>query len=389
VEANMIANGGTWSLVVIPHDRGERTLYATAIGSATTPASIVPNTPSTWSSRQNRANFVILSHEKFIDAVAPLVAKRKAEGLDTVVVNVQDVFDEFGYGSKSPDAIRAFLQWTRSNWATAPTHAMFVGDATWDPRNYIGYGENDYIPTRFLPTVYMKAASDDWFADFDGDSVPNIYLGRLPVRTVSEAQAVVDKLVSYEPAPSQRTLLVVDEDDATFSFAKASIGVRNAVPSSFAIDTFPIVSGNDRPALLSALRSYPTIVNYIGHGSTQGWSNHQVFVNQDVSSLAGSGQGSFYVLMNCLNGMFADPDWPSLSETLMTVPNGGAIGVWTSTAMSDPPPQTTINQALYRLLAANPSMTIGELVARAKASTTDRDVRITWMLMGDPTLRLH
>jgi uncharacterized repeat protein (TIGR01451 family) len=389
VEAKMTASGGSYSLVVLPHEKGDRTLYATAMGNATTPAAIVANAPSTLSSHRNAADFVIISHARFIDAVAPLVAQRKAQGVDTVVVNVEDVFDEFGYGSKSPDAIRAFLRHAQTRWASAPTHAMLVGDATFDPRNYIGYGNRDLVPTRILPTMYMKAASDDWLADFDGDGIPNVYLGRLPVDTVADAQNVIDKIVAYQPAEQKRALFVVDQDDHTFSFARAAIGIRNAVPADYAAENFQIVSPSGRTALISAMRSNPSIVNYIGHGSVEGWSNTAIFGSQDASSLAGSGSTPFFVMMNCLNAMFADVYSTSLAEALMRVPQGGAVAVWASSAMSDPPPQAAMNEALYRILAANPSITLGELVARAKASSTDADVKTTWNLMGDPTLKLQ
>ncbi|MEO8378394.1 MAG: C25 family cysteine peptidase [Acidobacteriota bacterium] len=389
VDSKMTASGGTYTLTVIPFERGDRVLYATAVGSSTAPAAITANVPSSLSSRQNRADFVIVSHPNFIDTLAPLVAQRRAQGLETMVVSVDDVFDEFGYGSKSPDAIRDFLRFAQTQWSKGPRHAMLVGDATYDPRNYAGYGDRDFVPTRFLPTIYMKAASDDWMADFDGDGVPNIYLGRLPVETVADAQSIVDKIVSYRPPASKRTLIVVDQDDHTFSFEGAAVAARNAVPSDYTIQNFSIVSASGRTDLLAALRSSPTIVNYIGHGSIEGWSNTAIFGTQDVSSLAGSGSTPFYVVMDCLNALFAYAEVTSLAEALLRVPDGGAVAVWASTAMSDPPPQATVNEALYRILAANPGITIGELVARAKASTSDPDVKTTWVLLGDPTLHLQ
>jgi len=389
IEAKMTGSAGNYSLVALPQERGDRVLYATAIGSATTPASIAANAPSTWSLRQNRADFIVLSHPNFIATVAPLVAQRRAQGIETVVVNIDDVYDEFGYGSKSPEAIREFLRWAQTKWVLGPRHAMLVGDASFDPRDYIGYGIHDFIPTRFLPTIYMKAASDDWLADFDDDGVPNIFLGRLPVETVADAQAVIDKIVAYQPPSTKRALLVIDQDDTTFSFANAAIGVRSSVPASYAVEDFQIVSPSGRSDLIAALRSRPSVVNYIGHGSIQGWSNTAIFGIEDVSSLAGSGSTPLYLMMNCLNALFADSDATSLAEALLRVPDGGAIAVWASTAMSDPPPQTAVNQALYQILAANPTITLGELVALAKASTLDPDVRTTWMLMGDPTLRLQ
>lgn len=389
VESRVVASNGGYSLVAIPHSSGERVLYATTISTAAPPTSIAANRTSTISARSNAADFVIISHARFIDALAPLVAQRKAQGIDTLVVDVEDVFDEYGYGSKSPDAIRDFLRSTLTRWRTAPSHVMLVGDASLDPRNYIGYGDLDLVPTRYLPTVYMKVASDDWLADFDGDGLPNMYLGRLSVRTEADAQALVDKIVSYTPPTTKRVLVVVDQDDPTFSFADAAVGVRHAIPSALAVENFDIGWPADRAGLFSALNRNPSIVNYIGHGSIEGWSNTSILMSEDAPLLAGSGSTPFYVMMTCLNAMFGDIFSTSLAETLLRVPNGGAVAVWASTGMSDPPPQSAVNRELYRVLAANPSITIGELVARAKAGTDDHDVRTTWVLLGDPTLKLQ
>jgi uncharacterized repeat protein (TIGR01451 family) len=390
VDSRIVAGSGGYSLAVIPRDQGERVLYATTISAAAPPVSLAANRPSSISARANAADFVIISHARFIDTLAPLVAQRKAQGLETTVVDVEDVFDEYGYGSKSPDAIRDFLRSAQTRWRKAPRFAMLVGDASFDPRNYVGYGDLDLVPTRFIPTVYMKAASDDWLVDFDGDGVPNIYLGRLSVRTVGEAQAVVDKIVSYTPPATKRVLLVVDQNDRTWSFGDAAIGIRNAIPPAYAVEDFNITSNDDRTALFSAINRQPSIVNYIGHGSIEGWSNTAVLMSEDTTaSLAGSGSTPFFVNMTCLNALFADVYSTSLAESLLRTPNGGAIAIWASSGMTDPPPQMAADQELFRVLAANPAITIGELVARAKAGTPDHDVRTTWLLLGDPTLKLQ
>lgn len=389
VESSVVAGGGGYSLVAIPHSSGERVLYATTVSAAAPPVSIAANRTSTISARGNAADFVVISHARFIDALAPLVAQRKAQGIDTLVIDVEDVYDEYGYGSKSPDAIRDFLQSTLTRWRKAPSHVMLVGDASFDPRNYVGYGDVDLVPTRYLPTVYIRAASDDWLVDFDGDGLPNMYLGRLSVRTEADAQAVVDKIVGYTPPTTKRVLMVVDHEDPTFSFADAAVGVRHDVPPAIAVENFDISWSANRTGLLSGLNNNPLIVNFIGHGSVVGWSNTLILTSSDAPSLTQTGSTPFYVMMTCLNAMFADVYTTSIGEALLRIPNGGAVAVWASTGMSDPPPQNAVNRELYRVLAANPSITIGELVARAKAGTDDHSVRTTWVLLGDPTLKLQ
>jgi hypothetical protein len=73
----------------------------------------------------------------------------------------------------------------------------------------------------------------------------------------------------------------------------------------------------------------------------------------------------------------------SLSEALLKS-EGGAIAAWASTGMTYPDGQTAMSQELYRQVFGNPGIRIGDSVIRAKAATTDIDVRPTWVLLGTP-----
>ncbi|MGD0100718.1 MAG: C25 family cysteine peptidase, partial [Acidobacteriota bacterium] len=77
----------------------------------------------------------------------------------------------------------------------------------------------------------------------------------------------------------------------------------------------------------------------------------------------------------------------SLAEALMNAPNGGAVGVWASSGLTDSDVQHPMNKELLNQLF-NSSQTIGEAVVKAKASESDPDVRKTWILFGDPTLKI-
>jgi hypothetical protein len=47
-----------------------------------------------------------------------------------------------------------------------------------------------------------------------------------------------------------------------------------------------------------------------------------------------------------------------------------------------------LDKQLYQLLFTGGNVTLGEATARAKAAVTDLDIRRTWVLLGDPTMRL-
>jgi hypothetical protein len=68
--------------------------------------------------------------------------------------------------------------------------------------------------------------------------------------------------------------------------------------------------------------------------------------------------------------------------------------VWASTGMCEPRVQALINKEMCRLLFTQDTVTkrfptLGEAAVKAKLAITDPDVRRTYMLFGDPSMRLR
>ena len=122
----------------------------------------------------------MITDPAFASALAPLVGLRQSQGYTVKVVDVQDIYDEFSFGQKTPEAIRDFLVRAARSWAKPPRFVLLVGNATNDPRNYQGLNEPDFVPTRIVATAVLETASDDWFADADGDSFAELAVGRPP-----------------------------------------------------------------------------------------------------------------------------------------------------------------------------------------------------------------
>src|SRR5206468_8512068 len=151
---------------------------------------------------------------------------------DLALIDVEDLYDEFTFGAKSPWALRAFLQQAHSHWARPPRFLLLAGDASVDPRNFMGMGETDVVPTKLVDTKYLETASDDWFGDLDDDGVPEIAVGRLAVQTSEQAAAVVQKLIGYDRAGAggHTAVLVADHDDG-IDFEGASAQVKALLPA--------------------------------------------------------------------------------------------------------------------------------------------------------------
>jgi hypothetical protein len=92
--------------------------------------------------------------------------------------------------------------------------------------------------------------------------------------------------------------------------------------------------------------------------------------------------------MTCLNGFFQNPYGETLAEALIKASGGGAIAIWTSSGLTEPEIQVLMNKELIKLLFGREPITLGEATAKAKASISDKDIRKTWILFGDPTTRL-
>ena len=137
------------------------------------------------------------------------------------------------------------------------------------------------------------------------------------------------------------------------------------------------------------MNSGALLVNYDGHGAEQQWSFADLFNNDDAQALSNGGRLPVYLLMDCLNGFFQDVYAQSLAESIILAPNGGGVAVWASSGFTDQHPQATMNQALLRQFQLHPTNSLGRLILDAKSGTTDTDVRRTWVLFGDPAMKLQ
>ncbi|HUS17425.1 MAG TPA: C25 family cysteine peptidase, partial [Chloroflexia bacterium] len=143
-----------------------------------------------------------------------------------------------------------------------------------------------------------------------------------------------------------------------------------------------------RARILAAVNAGPLLVNYLGHGNVDSWAAG-LLTAADAPTLTNGGRLPLFVLMTCLNGYYPDPGLDSLGSALLAAENGGAVAVWASSGMNAPGAQVAVDRALVGHLFANPGLTLGDAVRLAKQATPDLNVRRTWILLGDPTLRLR
>jgi hypothetical protein len=371
---------------------GERKLLAITDDRADRPAGISSNRASSLRASNHAADLVIITRRDFFPAFEGLARLRASQGIKSKLIDAEDIYDEFNFGNKSPQAVKDFLQYAKTNWKRGPRFVLLGADSSYDPRNYLGFGDWDLAPSKLLDTALMETASDDWFVDFNHDGLPELAVGRLPARSLGEATAMVAKIVGYEHSPPSEEMLLIADVSDTYDFARANASLKSLIPPNLRVNQ--IDRGSSDPAtvrslLLDAINRGQKVVTYAGHGSVTLWRGG-VLTSEDARLMENVGHPSFFTLMTCLNGYLFDPTLDSLAESLIKS-QGGAIAVWSSSGMTDPDEQDAMNRALYGLLFGKDARkkTIGEMVVKAKEAISNSDIRRTWILIGDPTTKIR
>src|SRR6185295_10694056 len=172
--------------------------------------------------------------------------------------------------------------------ARGPRFVLIVGDGSFDPRNYLGFGPWDVVATKLVDTGSMQTASDEWFVDSNDDGVGEIAIGRLPVRTPAEASRLISKIVGYDGSSSLGSVLLVSDANDGYNFGAASEELRKLVPEGLRveqIDRGQLDPGAAKTQLIDAINRGQKVINYTGHGNTSQWRG-SILTSEDAAALS-------------------------------------------------------------------------------------------------------
>lgn len=391
---NIIQEGPTYT-VRMPSDRG-RSMFAVEDSGMLQAASVTANEPAGLKANTNAANLIIITHQNWMAQAQAWANYRTGQGISVKVVEVSKIYDEFNYGDISWIAIRRFLQHAKGNWQTAPNYTLLLGDASFDARNYQGLGYNNFIPTHIVNTVFMETGSDDSLADFNDDGLAEMAIGRIAARNGQEVTTALGKVMAFEaalPTPQARgAVFAYDCYDAVnnYDFQQYSNTLKSQLPGNVPSTMVGRCTGGAQTTLINALNAGPYVVNYSGHGTTGAWGGADFFANSLVPQLTNANNQSIYTMLTCLNGYFLHASNPSLAESLVNLPTGGAVAAWASTGETTPDEQNAMANRFYQRLGVGQLVRIGDLVNDAKTVISGgSDVRLSWALIGDPMLKVR
>ena len=363
--------------------------------------------PSDLRGTHNAADYIIITHNHFIQDVQPLADFRAQQGLRTKVVDVQNIYDEFNHGILNPKAIREFLNYAYHNWQPpAPTYVFLVGDTNINIKN-----KPNFVPTQQVQIPgYGAGASDHQFVTFRGeDSFPDMLIGRMPANNRVDLRIFIERTIDYETSSSVGTwhkrLLMLAGSDLRFHWQTSQLISINQLSGRY--ETQRIYAPHtDNPVLTSDSAITPigrrvidgfndgaSIVNYIGHGGGGRWASSRMLDFQDPEqNLTNISQLPLVISMTCYTGSF-DGDKNSLAEELLRSENGGAIAVIGATSIGLLDGDYYLNAEIFDVIFNKQTYNFGAILAQAKTQfliNTPRflDLAEVFTLFGDPATNL-
>lgn len=334
----------------------------------------------------------------FQDALEPLLEHRRRQNMRVVSVSLQQIYDEFGYGRQSPEAIRAFLEYAYNSWRPPrPQYVLLVGDASYDVNDYTGARNQNLLPSKLITTLFSGyVASDSWFTMFDSSDLPTMAVGRFPAQNARQLRVMVDKVIAYENATSTTWLsraLMVADDEPRFDTSSDRLA-RDLSSAGYAPQKLYMTQNEDiHDAIISAMNHGVGIVNYVGHGGVDTWGDEAVLRSEDATTLRNGNRLPIFTTFSCLNGVFNHPELDALAESLLWTRGGGIVAAVAPSGRTYSAQQTPLASEFYRQLLSGESSTLGGALLGAKQLVAQGSemsgMTHTFNILGDPALHIQ
>jgi hypothetical protein len=374
-------------------------------------------------------DMVIVTPSEFVSYANQLAeAHVSIDGIQSLVVTPEQVYNEFSSGTPDATAIRRMMKlyYDRADGsADMPEYLLLFGDGVYDNRLVsTSFSNSSATPNKIL--TYQSAESvdghysyvtDDYFGFLDsnegsslGSAKLDIGIGRFTVSSAAEARIAVEKTLSYlknarKGAWKNRLLFLADDGDSYMHVKQADalaslVGSTNPefMINKIYVDTYTKVinaSGTTVPdantKFAELLNQGLLMLNYTGHGSTSQWADEKLLMNADIEGMSNKCL-PLWVTATCDFTRY-DASEKSGGERVFLKENGGGVALFTTTRIVYSSNNYTMNKCFIdNIFTKNNGVrySLGEIMNRAKRSDAlsgDAN-KLSFTLIGDPALKL-
>lgn len=354
------------------------------------------------------------------------------DSLKVKIVPADELYNEFSSGTPDANAYRRYLKMLYDRAETEeqqPKYLLLFGDAVWDNRMLTSdckaFDPDDYLLAFESENSFSELycyVDDGWFTLLDDGEGTNqlssdkqdVAVGRFPVTTLTDAEAVVDKTISYaEDANAgawQNVIVFMGDDgnqnlhmrDVNETADKISSLYPNYQVKKVMWDAYTRVSsstGNTYPEVSSIIKQQQAlgalIFDYAGHGRPDQISHESVLRLNDFRNFSNSNL-PLWITASC-DIMPFDGTEATIGETALLNSKGGAVAFYGTTrtvyANYNKSLNTTFLKYVLRQVDGKPTplgeaqrLTKNEMITTGQDRTANK---LQYSLLGDPALSLN
>lgn len=349
------------------------------------------------------------------------------DGLQSIVVDVNEIFNEFSTGTADPTGIRDFIRMVYQRSGGKLKYVTLFGRASFDFRNLLGVDLN-LVPCyekTDAPHREVSFCTDDYFGmmdDGEGEGCAghvDLGIGRIPVATPAEAEAALRKIKHYCDLAAmhgewKNNHLFVSDDEysryvddnegyermmdtliPTMNINKIYCGAYQKVSTSTG-HRFPQVNED----MVRAFEKGLITMTYTGHGGVIALAEERIFGLPEITKLSNFDKMPFVFTATCEFSKYDNPLLVSAGEQLFLQPDGGAIAMLTTCRPTYGQYNVKMGKALTSVLYQRDEdgrpLRLGDIVRRSKSHQLNYSSQqpngvsqnISMLLLGDPAMRL-
>ncbi len=408
----------TKDLFAVEPATGTHEYWVATLDTALRPWRIERRDPPSLHQWKQPVDYIALSIAPFRQEVQRLLDLKQQQGLRTLFVDVEDVYDLFGYGEKSSWAIADFLRYAYGDWTEPkPFYVCLIGetsdflaDADGVPVDIL----SDQVPNYEWGNPGATARGDHPYAYVSGnDSVADLSVGRISVADTDQLRKAIDKIEQYQTHPPPgawraRHLFFTDDEREFQDIADIIISDSHTsvtLPKRLFLNEYPYepyfryVERRRSPEatheLLRQLEQGVSTSIYFGHGGPNIMSSESLFSLRDIPTLRKPSTPTYLGSASCDTAWLDYPQAPfqvSIGELMVKQAESGAVGMYGPVSGASSGMHRTLFEEWYKAVVGSRLHRIGDIALFAQNSyyvlRNSTFVPNQYVLIGDPALPL-
>ncbi len=299
-----------------------------------------------YSDPTNQGDYIIITNKvlrqggtDYVQAYADYRASAQGRGFTPVVVDIEELYDQFAWGINThPLSIRHFSNFMMNEWANDPAYLLLIGKSI----SYDAVLLSEAKLSQNLVPTYGASPSDNILtAPRAGELFPQIPIGRIPAVSPDEVNNYLQKLIEYEsPKPCDVNERAWIRDVAHVSVGETAFETDNILTylNSYSdIVSQPSYSGNVVATLsalkgignINSLKSYMDnglgILTFFGHSIGDVWDVDGIG-GGDPTYFDNTGKYPFVISASCFVGNIHKDSHNTMAEQYIVTADHGSIG---------------------------------------------------------------